>query len=249
MNSEVSYGKLLLYNFLIGLIGGAVALIVNLGFIISLFRKIYEQFSVSTYDNELFLTVLFSFFGYGFLIVVSMYIITKLFTSGLSYIPYLYKTNQLDFKTILKYGFKKFIPVVLTYLVASLAVGIVIGILSFIPIANVLTYVISPYLAGLVIFLVDYHLSRNSLYGLGAAANVDKNVVQLFKNTKGERGVFIIPIFYMLANIVGLGNLFIKPLIHLRIIAILDDEERNFHAPPPVTPNYYNPPQPPQQLE
>lgn len=248
MNNQVSYGRLLLYNFLIGLIGGVVALIVNLGFIINLFRKIGEQVALNSDDPNQFFVLLGYIIGYGGFILVLMFIITKLFTSGISYIPYLYKTNQLDLVNILKFGIKKFFPVVLTYIVAFLAVGVVIGILSIIPIVNFLTYVISPYLAGLVIFLVDYHLSRNALHGLGATANVDKNFVQLFKHTKSERGVFIVPIFYMLANIVGLGNLFIKPLIHLRIIAILEDEERLPHTPPPTGPTYYPPPQPPQHL-
>ena|GEM_PF-5007335 len=249
MNSSISYGRILLYHFIVGLIGVAVSLLivaVPIYRLIVKFIMLINNENIMS-ENEFIFTFFIEIIGGFILYAILSTIIAKIFTVGLSYIPYLYKTNNLSLGSIFVIGFKKGLGVILLHVILLIAISLITFIVSILPIIGVVLSFGIAYIMGLCYLWLDYHVSRNALHGQSVFSHISFNSAQLFKRTKKEREVFILPLYYMAANFVGLGNLLIKPLFQLRIIKILEDEEQLLFTPPSQQFNIYPPP-PPSQI-
>lgn len=238
------------YHFIVGLMGVAVSVLLFGVQIYRLIEKLIMLFNdaYNMTEDEFLYTLFIEVFGGLLLISILSAIITKYITSGLSYIPYLYKINNLNIRSILLMSFKKGHAIILFHLTVIILTGIIAFILSFIPLINIVLSFALSYGIGLFMLWLDYHFSRNALHGQKVFSYISFNGQQLFKRTKKEREVFIVPLYYMAASIVGAANLFIRPLFQLRIIKILEDEEQLFTTPPPRNPQVHYPPNTPPVL-
>lgn len=162
-------------------------------------------------------------FKYG-LISMLVALIIRVFNTGLFFVPYLAKQQTLNIRRVLKLGFSKFFAVFFITIGTGILLSVISSVIAFIPLLNVIAFLVVPYVSALLSILYDYSFSKNEVLKKPLLYSIAMHCRELYVNNK----VFLLYGLVLMVSYMFLASVFIKPYIQLKILELLDKEPLNF---------------------
>ncbi|MGF7046495.1 hypothetical protein J2T13_000971 [Paenibacillus sp. DS2015] len=226
---EYQYYDFLKYHLLMILIPMLLIIVLYFESIVSVVSDIYRFYRVLFGEDDskpliLFLIILKKLIKLG-LSTFLLFLIAKVIKTGLYFLPYLALKGRptLTFIKIVKIGIRNIIPVFMVTFAGGILISAVSSFVLLIPILNVFSFLVVPFLLALMTVLYDYAFSINQLHGKPIYYDLHRHFYDLYMEDKR----FLLYATLLALSYFVMGAVLVRPFIQMQITKRLENVSKH----------------------